>query len=249
MTIAWVVHGVTASTNQTPSKGKQKMPRLVMSEQEYPLTPQAQRAVRRKVTKQRKGYRIKLLSLIGGASLLMTIPVYSIVILMPLSLMAFTVVSFITLSLCMAVVINDRNKEIADIHKEYDRREEQQRLKYRADSGDYYWDDINKTARRQAQSDLQRKRRAAQNYLSSISPRDQERGMLMLNQCAAEEKAGLAAIPELRIGTAERERVINKLGDHYAAGRLDRDELDTRMDVAAKAKTAVDLATLLRDLP
>lgn len=54
---------------------------------------------------------------------------------------------------------------------------------------------------------------------------------------------------QLRIGDVERDQVMGELGDHYAAGRLTRDELDDRMNTAIHSKTAVDLATLLKDLP
>lgn len=71
----------------------------------------------------------------------------------------------------------------------------------------------------------------------------------MLAQCDAAAKSELVAVSELRIGDAERSEIIGKLGDHYAAGRLDREELDDRMNKAGKAKTAAQLAELLRDLP
>lgn len=54
---------------------------------------------------------------------------------------------------------------------------------------------------------------------------------------------------ELRIGDAERDAVVVALHDHFAAGRLDRGELDERMDAALAAKTRGDLRALVRDLP
>ena len=36
--------------------------------------------------------------------------------------------------------------------------------------------------------------------------------------------------PELRIGDAEREATISALGEHYAAGRLTKEEYDERSD-------------------
>jgi hypothetical protein len=163
-------------------------------------------------------------------------------------LLVFTTVSLSMLSLCMAVVINDRNKEIYTLSKRLDKAEHKLATQHRANA-DNYWDDVNAVTRKRAQSALERKRRAAENYLSSASLAQRERGYLMMAQIAAEEKAGLVAIPELRIGDAERDQIIGKLGDHYAAGRLTRDELDTRMNTAINAKTAVDLAELLKDLP
>ncbi|MEV5827734.1 DUF1707 domain-containing protein [Spirillospora sp. NPDC052242] len=53
----------------------------------------------------------------------------------------------------------------------------------------------------------------------------------------------------LRIGDAERDAVVVALHDHFAAGRLDRAELDERMDAALAAKTRGDLRALVRDLP
>ncbi|GGV07112.1 hypothetical protein GCM10010182_27630 [Actinomadura cremea] len=53
----------------------------------------------------------------------------------------------------------------------------------------------------------------------------------------------------LRIGDAERDAVVVALHDHFAAGRLDRAELDGRMDAALAAKTRGDLGALVRDLP
>jgi Domain of unknown function (DUF1707) len=52
-----------------------------------------------------------------------------------------------------------------------------------------------------------------------------------------------------RIGTAEREQVASALADHYAAGRLDRAEFDTRRDVALTATYRRDLVDLFDDLP
>ncbi|RSN51615.1 DUF1707 SHOCT-like domain-containing protein [Actinomadura sp. WAC 06369] len=53
----------------------------------------------------------------------------------------------------------------------------------------------------------------------------------------------------LRIGDTERDAVVVALHDHFAAGRLDRGELDERMDAALAAKTRGDLRALVRDLP
>jgi hypothetical protein len=56
-------------------------------------------------------------------------------------------------------------------------------------------------------------------------------------------------VPSVRIGTAEREAAANALSEHFAAGRLDRDELDERLDRAYAAKTGADLELLFQDLP
>ncbi|MGP4023444.1 DUF1707 SHOCT-like domain-containing protein [Actinomadura sp. 3N407] len=59
----------------------------------------------------------------------------------------------------------------------------------------------------------------------------------------------MARQDEMRIGDAERDAVMVALHDHFAAGRLDRGELDERMDAVLSAKTRGDLRPLVRDLP
>jgi hypothetical protein len=53
----------------------------------------------------------------------------------------------------------------------------------------------------------------------------------------------------LRIGDAERDRAIAALGDHFAAGRLNAEEFDQRVDQAIKARFNEDLEPLFVDLP
>lgn len=53
----------------------------------------------------------------------------------------------------------------------------------------------------------------------------------------------------IRTSDADRERVTAKLRDHYAEGRLTRDELDERVTAALNAKTFGDLRLLVADLP
>ena len=60
---------------------------------------------------------------------------------------------------------------------------------------------------------------------------------------------GASASSQVRIGDAERDSALTALGEHYAAGRLTKDELDERMDAAWTARTAADLAILFHDLP
>ncbi len=55
--------------------------------------------------------------------------------------------------------------------------------------------------------------------------------------------------PEVRIGDAERDAAVSALGEHYAAGRLDKDEYDERAAGAWAARTASDLRPLFADLP
>jgi hypothetical protein len=53
----------------------------------------------------------------------------------------------------------------------------------------------------------------------------------------------------LRIGDAERDAAAASLGDHFAAGRLTREEFDERLDRAWSARTADELNPLFYDLP
>jgi len=53
----------------------------------------------------------------------------------------------------------------------------------------------------------------------------------------------------VRIGDAERDQAVSLLGDHFAAGRLNREELDERIDQAIQAKFTTDLRPLFADLP
>jgi hypothetical protein len=53
----------------------------------------------------------------------------------------------------------------------------------------------------------------------------------------------------LRIGDAERITAATALGDHFAAGRIDQDELDQRLSAAYAARTFADLDPLFADLP
>jgi len=52
----------------------------------------------------------------------------------------------------------------------------------------------------------------------------------------------------IRIGDAERDQAVSLLGDHFAAGRLNREELDERIDQAIQAKFSTDLQPLFADL-
>lgn len=56
-------------------------------------------------------------------------------------------------------------------------------------------------------------------------------------------------LPEHRAGDADRERVAGLLRDAHAEGRLDVDELSSRLDATFAAKTFGELAALTADLP
>ena len=61
--------------------------------------------------------------------------------------------------------------------------------------------------------------------------------------------SGYQSGPELRIGDSEREAAVAALGDHYAAGRLTKEEYDERTSRAWEAKTRSALWPLFADLP
>ena len=54
---------------------------------------------------------------------------------------------------------------------------------------------------------------------------------------------------ELRIGDADREAAVAALGEHFAQGRLTKEEYDERAEVAWSARTGSQLAPLFGDLP
>jgi hypothetical protein len=59
----------------------------------------------------------------------------------------------------------------------------------------------------------------------------------------------VAPAVQVRIGDAERDEAVSALGDHFAAGRLTREELDERIDRAIQARYGSDLEPLFADLP
>ena len=62
-------------------------------------------------------------------------------------------------------------------------------------------------------------------------------------------QGGASFDPDMRAGDADRERLVEQLREHHAAGRLTLDEFDERMQKAYEAKTYGELRTLTRDLP
>ncbi len=53
----------------------------------------------------------------------------------------------------------------------------------------------------------------------------------------------------MRASDSDRERVVEVLQRHTAAGRLSLDEFTARVDVACAARTLAELAVVTRDLP
>jgi hypothetical protein len=58
-----------------------------------------------------------------------------------------------------------------------------------------------------------------------------------------------ASDQHLRVSDAERQVVADRLGEHFAEGRLDQAEFDERAGRAMSAKTRADLSGLFDDLP
>jgi hypothetical protein len=53
----------------------------------------------------------------------------------------------------------------------------------------------------------------------------------------------------IRVSDADRERVADRLREHFAQGRLSSEELDERISAALTAKTFGDLRHIMADLP
>jgi hypothetical protein len=54
---------------------------------------------------------------------------------------------------------------------------------------------------------------------------------------------------DLRVGDADRQRVVDELQRHYVAGRLTSEELGERVAQALSARTFADFGPILADLP
>jgi hypothetical protein len=65
----------------------------------------------------------------------------------------------------------------------------------------------------------------------------------------APEPSRASARAGMRASDADRERLATELRDHAVAGRLDTDELETRVQQAYAARTTDELRDLRRDLP
>ena len=55
--------------------------------------------------------------------------------------------------------------------------------------------------------------------------------------------------PAARLGDADRDRLIALLREHYALGRLDLDQLSSRVETVLAAEYADEAAAALADLP
>jgi len=55
--------------------------------------------------------------------------------------------------------------------------------------------------------------------------------------------------PSLRTSDEQRERAARDIREHFAAGRLDEDELDERVQAAYSARTQGELRAVMADLP
>ena len=59
----------------------------------------------------------------------------------------------------------------------------------------------------------------------------------------------MADLPEIRVGTAEREEALSRLGEHFSAGRLSVAEFDERSAIVAAARTKNEVDSVFSDLP
>jgi hypothetical protein len=55
--------------------------------------------------------------------------------------------------------------------------------------------------------------------------------------------------PDLRIGDTDRDAALQSLGEHFAVGRLTREEYDERAEAVWTAKTRGDLVPIFTDRP
>ncbi len=199
---------------------------------------------------EKKVIRFQLGALISAAIGLMS---YAIIMMMSLTGAAF-VGSVLILIVCfMGITINTRNGEIHALCIELDDVTERitkagftKTTKSDGRLTDAYWDAVRATDMHAKEHDFTRTALKAQIRDLNLNQRD---AYYVREELAAMEKRQLIPIHMIRIGHAERDQVIETLGNHYAAGRLDRTEFDTRMDKAGQAKTAIELADLLTDLP
>lgn len=63
------------------------------------------------------------------------------------------------------------------------------------------------------------------------------------------ENANESPRPEIRVGDAERQKAMERLGNFFADGFLDIDEFNERTEAAAGARHRTELDSLFADLP
>jgi DNA-binding PadR family transcriptional regulator len=66
---------------------------------------------------------------------------------------------------------------------------------------------------------------------------------------APHQERNRAADDRMRVSDRDRERATTRLRDHFAEGRLTREELDERITAALNARTVSDLRRVTADLP
>ncbi|MFI6004556.1 DUF1707 domain-containing protein [Streptomyces sp. NPDC051366] len=66
---------------------------------------------------------------------------------------------------------------------------------------------------------------------------------------AVPESAGPEPLPAMRASDADRERVVERLRDAVAEGRIDMEEFEERLEAAYTSRTYAELEPLTRDLP
>ncbi|MGH3160325.1 MAG: DUF1707 domain-containing protein [Streptosporangiaceae bacterium] len=71
----------------------------------------------------------------------------------------------------------------------------------------------------------------------------------VLRQLPLMARQDQAPAPYVRAGDADRDTAAAALGEHFAQGRLTRDELDARLDATLTATTHGELSQATQDLP
>jgi uncharacterized protein DUF1707 len=92
---------------------------------------------------------------------------------------------------------------------------------------------------------------SSQSQRSQSQRSQSQRSQSQAGQSWSRSFAPLFRAPDqhLRVSDAERQAVADRLGDHFAEGRLDQAEFDERAGRAMSAKTRADLSGLFDDLP
>lgn len=175
---------------------------------------------------------------------------------------AVVIVFLVTLIFALLTVMNDQCQRIDILSLKVERMKKAEMNK-RPQAGAMrqsiinapYLDTVERTMKKIEQREARRRYLSriiethATSHPGSPAPKHAIRELNEIMEDEQTERAQLMPIHQIRIGDAERSEAISLLGDHYAAGRLDQDEFNERMDKASKAKTAVILLELFNDLP